>query len=206
MQKIVPYPALFFGTMITFLLGITSSPAFAQAGLPPGQPPEIRSAGAPSPAEVCLNAAIPPGRDKQNACDNALATSSADSLERAHINAVISSFLIREGRIDDARRSIEEALAIAPDDTLVLNNWGGVLLRQSSFAAATDAYSKALQVTNEADLAAVLYKNRSLALRGLGEYREAAADYAEYLRLIATMYGQGRSAPSDDPNPLKPRN
>ncbi len=191
---------------MTFWVGATSTPAFAQAGLASDRPLEIRSADAPSPAEVCLNAAIPASRDKQRTCDNALATSTANSVERAHIHAVISSFLIREGRIDEARRSIEEALAIAPDDTLVLNNWGGVLLRQSSFAAATDAYSKALQVTNEADLAAVLYKNRSLALRGLGEYREAAADYAEYLRLMATMYGQGRSALSDDPNPLIPRN
>lgn len=192
---------------MTICVGVATSQAFAQVGLPPGEPLEVRSATTTQTlVEACLNAAPPAGRDKQRACDEALATSAPNSVERAHIHAVISSFLIGEGRIDDARRSIEEALAIAPDDTLVLNNWGGVLVRQSSFAAAIDAYSKALAVTNESDLAAALYRNRSLALRGLGEYREAAADYAEYLHLVATMTGQGRSAPSDDLNPLKPRN
>ena len=146
---------------------------------------EVELSTGPNAADFqqCMDPNTPLAEDKLRNCEAALASSNTP-LAKAHILAVMSKLSLQQGQQGIARKHIEDALTLAPDDPMVLNNWGSVLIRQNSFAAATDAFSKGLQSTQQADLAAILHHNRSMALRALGDFGGAAADYAEYIRLL----------------------
>ena len=60
-------------------------------------------------------------------------------------------------------------------------NYGNLLLLEQNFGDALAAYDRALTLPG-ADHAS-LYLNRSLALRAIGDYAGAQADFAQYLEL-----------------------
>ncbi|XOV83899.1 MAG: tetratricopeptide repeat protein [bacterium] len=148
---------------------------------------ELSPTSASPELEQCLSPVTSFSDDKLKHCEAALA-GTREPATRARIFTAMSQWSVNKGDLVTASRHIEDALAIAPDDPSVLNNWGAILIRQDSFAAATDAFSRGLlgaqQSTQSPELTGVLYHNRSIALRALGEYAEAAADYAEYLRIM----------------------
>ncbi len=165
---------------------------------------ELSSGSVADDLEQCLSPSAAAGEDKLRRCEAALSSNSTPTI-RAQILTAMSKLSVARGDLAAARSYIEDALVIAPDDPAVLNNWGAVLIQQNSFAAATDAFSKGLlgtqQSNQQLDLTAALYHNRSMALRAQGDYQEAAADYAEYLRVLnlaATSTDlQDKSVPSD---------
>lgn len=166
---------------------------------------ELSRASVTADLEQCLSPTVAFGEDKLRRCEAALSSSNTPAT-RAQILTAMCKLSSGQGDLASARRYIEDALSIAPDDPSVLNNWGAVLIRENSFAAATDAFSKGLMATQQSaqqlDLTAALYHNRSLALRAQGDYREAAADYAEYLRVLnlaaTSTRPQDRPALNDD--------
>ena len=148
---------------------------------------ELPSAAVTADLEQCLSATVTFGEDKLRRCEAALSSSNTRATQTQILTAMCKLSL-RRGDLASARRYIEDALTIAPDDPSVLNNWGAVLIRQNSFVAATDAFSKGLMATQpsaqQLHLTAALYHNRAMALRAQGDYQEAAADYAQYLRTL----------------------
>ena len=169
---------------------------------------ELSSGSVSDDLEQCLSPGAVAGEDKLRRCEAAL-SSNITPTTRAQILTAMCKLSVARGDLPAARSYIEDALVIAPDDPSVLNNWGAVLIRQNSFAAATDAFSKGLLGTQRSNqqlsLTAALYHNRAMALRALGDYPEAAADYAEYLRVLnlaATSTDlQDRPVPNDALSP-----
>ena len=94
--------------------------------------------------------------------------------------AILAALAIQYLRGDDlasARREMNEALSIAPEDAGIQGNLGVLLLREGDFLAAVNALNNML-TTDPARLAdPAVYLNRALALRALGRYDEAAKDY-----------------------------
>jgi len=157
--------------------------------------------------EQCLSQSAGGGEDTLRRCQAALSDDNTPAI-RAQILTAMCKLSAARGDLSAAGSYIEDALVIAPDDPSVLNNWGVVLIRQNSFAAATDAFSKGLlgaqQSDQQLDLTAALYHNRSMALRAQGDYQQAAADYAEYLRMLnlaaTTIHLQDKPALNDGLN------
>jgi tetratricopeptide (TPR) repeat protein len=148
---------------------------------------KLSNASVDDDLDQCLSPTTSAGEEKLRRCEAALSDNITPAT-RAQILTAMCKLSVARNDLTAARSYIEDALVIAPDAPSVLNNWGAVLIRQSSFAAATDAFSKALlgtqQSNQQLDLTAALYHNRSMALRAQGDYQEAAADYAEYLRVL----------------------
>lgn len=148
---------------------------------------ELSSTSVTADLEQCLSPTAVFGEDKLRRCEAALSSSNTPAT-RAQILTAMCKLSLARGDLVSATRSIEDALTLAPDDPSVLNNWGAVLILQESFAAATDAFSRGLTATQQSgqqlELTAALYHNRAMALRALGDYQEAAADYAQYLSVL----------------------
>lgn len=168
---------------------------------------ELSSRSITTDLEQCLSPTPAFSEDRLRRCEAALSGSNTPAT-RVQILTAMCKLSLRRDDLASARRSIEDALTIAPDDPSVLNNWGAVLIRQSSFAAATDAFSQGLLATQRSDqqldLTAALYHNRAIALRARGDYQEATADYAEYLRVLnlaaTSTRLQDRPALNDGPS------
>lgn len=148
---------------------------------------ELSSRPATDNVEQCLNPTPAAGEDQLRRCEAALSSNNS-SATRTQILIAMCRLSVARNDLAAARNYIEEALVNEPDNPSVLNNWGVVLIRQNSFAAATDAFSKGLlgmaQSNQQLNVTAALYHNRSMALRAQGDYQEAAADYQEYVRVL----------------------
>jgi len=123
-------------------------------------------------------------------CDEVL-TQPLDDIQRGQAMASLAMINVRRANLPAARELLNQALALAPQDHLVITNHGSLLLHEGEFAAALVAYetvmTQRLQGPMDAALEPALYLNRSLALRALGRYDEAAQDYAMYLQLAAPV-------------------
>ena len=121
-------------------------------------------------------------------CDEAL-TRPLDDTQRGRVMASLAMMKVRQASMPAARELMNQALALAPQDHVVVTNHGSLLLHEGEFPAALAAYETVIAQSLEGPLNAALepalYLNRSLALRALGRYEEAARDYAMYLQLAA---------------------
>jgi len=132
-------------------------------------------------------------------CDTALASPLEDA-QRSRAQAALAMVQARRGDLVQARINMNRALAAAPADQVVLANHGTLLLREQEYAAALAAYDdvsgRSATIPLERTSQMALYLNRSLALRALGRYDEAARDYLLYRQLA-----QPESAPRADAAP-----
>ncbi len=88
--------------------------------------------------------------------------------------------LFRQGRLDEARGCLEQALAAQPEQAELCNNLGVILAEQGCHAEALDCYERALK--RQPDYAHA-YHNRGNALRRLGRLEEAVTSYEQALQL-----------------------
>ena len=107
-------------------------------------------------------------------------------LARSRVLDVVGALLVEQGRLDDAARAFEQALAVAPDFTDAAVRLGNLMGRQRRFSAALDRYDAVL--AREPENAEALL-GRADALAFLGRDVEALASL-ERLETIAP--GQGR--------------
>jgi Tfp pilus assembly protein PilF len=70
----------------------------------------------------------------------------ADAPRSARSHSELASALAEAGRLDDASREFERALAIRPEDPTILYNWGVALMQAGRYDAAADAYRRAVAV------------------------------------------------------------
>ena len=138
------------------------------------------------------------------ACRIALQASVASSLERAQLHSALAMGLLRQDQLIPARIEMDAALAITDLDPVIQANLGNLLIREGNYRGAIVAFNNALTATTDTPTgtlhSAVVYLNRSLALRALGRYDEASKDYAAYLVLFGL-----NSADEGQMGPLKPR-
>jgi tetratricopeptide (TPR) repeat protein len=88
-----------------------------------------------------------------------------------------------QGRADIARKLFEMAIGRGEDTAILYSDYGGVLLAQSEFDAAREAYEKALALDGELLITRV---NLSIAWMELGEYDTAAEVLAPAVRRAPT--------------------
>jgi len=75
--------------------------------------------------------------------------------DHAHaLNALGFSFADRNIRLDEARRMIEQALELAPNDPFILDSHGWVLFRQGDAQGALDALKRAFGIRADPEIAA----------------------------------------------------
>ena len=128
----------------------------------------------------------------QNALDDAALEDSARSRTRqARLFAAMAMLQAQQGELQQARATMNRALALAATDPMVRGNQGNLLLREGAYQEAVAAYNELLLALQEQpanpSLQAPLYLNRSLALRALGYYDEASKDVELYLTLIGAV-------------------
>jgi tetratricopeptide (TPR) repeat protein len=116
-------------------------------------------------------------------CIGALARVPEQSIESAQVYSAMALVHARQTNLLAARNAMDAALSITVDDVIVQGNLGSLLIAEGNFGGAVLAYNAALALASENITLAALYLNRSLALRALGRYDEAAKDYDLYLTL-----------------------
>jgi tetratricopeptide (TPR) repeat protein len=172
----------------------------------PTQPAIDAPAQAESPLDTAcfelLNRPLPEVGAAQ-ACDTAMAdvaadTSPAGRVREARLRSAVAMLEAANNNLPAARNTMNRALALAPEDNIVLGNHGSLLLREGEYRSAVEAYntvlSRLLEQAPDAPLQAPLYLNRSLALRALGRYDEASKDYQLYLILTGVEAPPGTTA------------
>lgn len=87
---------------------------------------------------------------------------------------------LREGRIDDARRRVEQLSAREPDAGLVSLLRGRMLVRAGEAAAALSAFAEAVR---QDPLLAAAYYHLGLAAARVGEFRRAHESLMTFMRL-----------------------
>jgi len=88
--------------------------------------------------------------------------------------------LARQGRYEEARTALEEALLKEPGNVLCLNNLGLVMRKLGRLEEATRAYTTAIQINPDF---ALTYKNYGILLEQNGEKRRAVDAYRRYCSL-----------------------
>ena len=88
--------------------------------------------------------------------------------------------LARQGRYEEARSALEEALLKEPGNVLCLNNLGLVMRKLGRLEEATRAYTTAIQSNPDF---ALTYKNYGILLEQNGEKRRAVDAYRRYCSL-----------------------
>ena len=112
----------------------------------------------------------------------------------------LSILAVQHLHLDDpvvAAETLEEALTLAPRNPYVQANAGTFYLHANDFSGAIAAFGHAQALAGD-DIPAV-YLNRAIALRGIGRYAEARADYDYYEALVrpaSTAWPQ--TVPLDD--------
>ena len=148
--------------------------------------------------QACYGELAKPAADPlicQNALDDAAMDDSAQSPTRqARLFAAMAMLQAQHGELQQARATMNRALALAATDTIVRGNQGTLLLREGAYQEAVAAYNELLLALQEQpanpSLQAPVYLNRSLALRALGYYAEASKDVELYLTLIGAVPAQ----------------
>jgi len=157
-------------------------------------------------ANVALNDCFASVHDTwrgDEACEAAITHARTDA-GHAQATASLAMIKVREGNLPAARELMNQALGSAPNDSMVMTNHGSLLLREREFAAAVVAYDTVLaqqfDKPTDATLRPALYLNRSLALRALGRYDEAAQDFAAYLQYATPAPEPTESLPQPIPD------
>ena len=72
------------------------------------------------------------------------------------------------GKSEDALKTLNQALVLAPDDYDIMNNIGGVLYEQGAYEKAAEQFLKALALKGDGSVA-VFMKSRCGTLKQPGE-------------------------------------
>lgn len=139
-------------------------------------------------------------------CQLALQSAGTSSLERAQLHSALSMLLLQQDQLEAARLEMDAALAIGDLDDVILANLGSLLIREEDYRGAVIAFNNALSTTTTTTAPtsarlhnAVIYLNRSLALRALGRYDDASKDYATYLALFGLAPAQAEQMGPSEP-------
>ena len=135
-----------------------------------------------SPSDACF-ASLRSSHTTLEACINALTRLPEQSIESARVFSALALLHARQRNLVAARNAMDTALSITADDVVVQGNLGSLLIAESNFRGAVLAFNDALALASEQATHAALYLNRSLALRAMGQYDEAAKDYELYQTL-----------------------
>jgi tetratricopeptide (TPR) repeat protein len=90
--------------------------------------------------------------------------------------------LLEDGQPVEAQRQTSLFLAVQPDNQTAQNLLGEVLVFRKDYAAAADAFSKAITLDKRS---AVPYRNLGLALRALGDEQKAQSVFQQGLKAVA---------------------
>lgn len=173
------HPAAFFNLPMSFLaLAVTLYMFFSSAGVQAAdQQMQFKDV-----TDACY-ASLRSSNATLQPCIHALTSLPEQSLESARVFSVMALVHARERNLVAARKAMDTALSLTVDDVVVQGNLGSLLIAESDFHGAVLAFNGALALATEQTTQAALYLNRSLALRAMGRYDEAAKDFELYLTL-----------------------
>ncbi len=139
---------------------------------------------------ACFAAMHAPAIDYEP-CESAQRLVQLDQLWRARVDSALAILFARSGQLQQARPLMDNAVAGAPDDVTLLVNYANLFIYEGKFVDAVETLDRAVAAASDAELP-YIYFNRALALRGVGRYDEAEADFIAYERALA----QTSSAPT----------
>ena len=194
-------------TYITILLLLTALPVAAQA-----------EAGAGKAACYSAIASSPDNPSTLQICSAALTEQvTAPASERAHLLSAMVWLHALNRDITASNSALRQIDADVRNDPVVLNNLGGALLLQQRYDSALAEFDQAMAIATDPKTTAMVQLNRSLALRALGRYTDAAEAYDDYLQtyqssnteppgIIEPTVPVDRPVMRDDLGPLESRN